>query len=67
MKNIYIIGSGKIAYNIASSLNKNQINITGVYGRNIESGNKLAKKVNSKFFKELRIPKNNRIDNNLRA
>ena len=57
MKNIYIIGSGKIAYNIASSLNENQINITGVYGRNIETGNKLAKKVNSKFYKELKIPK----------
>jgi len=57
MKNIYLIGSGKIGNNIATTLNDNQIKITGIHSRNIKTGNKLAKKINSIFFEELIIPK----------
>jgi len=57
MKNIYIIGSGKIAFSLSTAFRKSNINILGIYSRNKNTGEKLAKKINSKFFKELDVPK----------
>ena len=57
MKNIYIIGSGKIAFSISMAFKKSNINILGIYSRNKNTGEKLAKKTNSKFFKKIDIPK----------
>ena len=57
MKNIYIIGSGKIAFSISTAFRKSNINILGIYSRNKNTGEKLAKKINSKFYEKLDIPK----------
>ena len=57
MKNIYVIGSGKIAYSISTALSEKNINILGIYSRNKKTGETLAKKINSKFFEILYIPK----------
>ena len=57
MKNIYLIGSGKIGFNIAIALKNSNISILGIHSRNKESGNRLAHKVNSKYFEELIIPR----------
>jgi len=57
MKSIYLIGSGKMGCNIALALKKSNIDILGIHSRNKKTGKKLAKKVNSKYFEELIIPK----------
>ena len=57
MKNIYLIGSGSIAFNIALGLKDKNINIIGIHSRNTKTGKKLAQKVQTKYLKNLIIPK----------
>lgn len=56
MKNVYIIGSGKIGCNITIALNKSNIKILGIHSRNQKTGNKLANRVNSIYFEKFVIP-----------
>ena len=57
MKNIYLIGSGKIAHNLALVLKDQNISITGINSRNEKTGKKLANKVNTKYYQNVIIPK----------
>lgn len=57
--NIFIIGSGNVAFHMAKAFTKNQIRITGLHSRNCEDGQWLAKKFDIPFYPQFKsIPKN---------
>ena len=57
--NIFIIGSGNIAYHMSKAFSKNGIAILGIYARNEVEGRAIAKKAKTKYFNQLDlIPQN---------
>lgn len=53
-KKITIIGSGNVAFHLAQVFFENKIDIVEVHSRNEKEGNKLAKKVNATYTKNIK-------------
>ena len=52
--NIFIIGSGNIAYHLSKAFRKNNISIVGIYSRNEFEGRAIAKNVKTEYFDQLK-------------
>ncbi|MFA5575281.1 MAG: Rossmann-like and DUF2520 domain-containing protein [Brumimicrobium sp.] len=53
LKNIIIIGTGKVAQQLGSAIAKGNVNIVGVWGRTSENAEKLAQSLNTLYFTKL--------------
>ena len=55
---VFIIGSGNVAYHLAKAMTKSDIALSGLYSRNEENGTEISKKLSIPFFNNLKsIPK----------
>ena len=51
--NVFIIGSGNIAYHMVRALKNNKISVSGIHARNETEGVSIAKKAKIKFYSQI--------------